>query len=64
MDGSRTVLYMAWIAVMEISLFIFGGDIVRAYLLDYAIEEVPGDGAVTTMSISNIGLLQSADTVA
>ena len=55
---------MAWIAVMEISLFIFGGDIVRAYLLDYAIEEVPGDGAVTTMSISNIGLLQSADTVA
>ena len=52
------------IAGMEISLFILGGDIVRAYLLDYEIEEVRGGGPVTTMSISNIGPLQSADAVA
>lgn len=64
MGGSRLVLHGMWIAGMEICLFVLGGDIVRAYLSDYAIEEAPGDGAATTMSISNIGLLQSVDTVA
>lgn len=48
---------------MEIGLFVLGGDIVRAYLSDYAIEEAPGGGTATTVAISNIGLLQSVDTV-
>ena len=58
------VLHGMWIVGMEIGLFVFGGDIVRAYLSDYAIEEAPSGGAATTIAISNIGPLQSADTVA
>lgn len=64
MGNGSLVLHGTWIAVMEIGLFVLGGDIVRAYLSDYAIEEVPGGGAATTVAISNVGLLQSADTVA
>ena len=64
MGNGHSVLHGMLIAGMEISLFILGGDIVRAYLLDYEIEEVWRDGEVTTMAISNIGPLQSADSVA
>ena len=63
MGDNRLVLHGMWIVGMEIGLFVFGGDIVRAYLSDYAIEEAPSGGAATTMAISNIGPLQSADTV-
>lgn len=64
MGDNRLVLHGMWIVGMEIGLFVFGGDIVRAYLSDYAIEKAPSGGAATTMAISNIGPLQSADTVA
>lgn len=66
MGDSRLLLHGMWIAGLEIGLFVFGGDIARAYLSDYAIEEAPGGGgpAATTISISNLGPLQSADTVA
>lgn len=64
MGDNRLVLHGMWIVGMEIGLFVFGGDIVRAYLSDYAIEKAPSGGAATTMAISNIGPLQSTDTVA
>lgn len=67
MGDSRLLLHGMWIAGLEIGLFVFGGDIARAYLSDYEIGEAPGGGgggAATTISISNLGPLQSADTVA
>lgn len=62
-NGS-SVFYGAMLIWAEVLLYMFGGDLVLAYLSDYKIEEAMEDGAVTTMGISNIGPLQSDETVA
>ena len=63
MDAAH-VWSVVLVVVVEAVFFAIGGDTIRAYLSDYEITSLASSMQSSTVAIRNVGLLQSADTLA